>query len=83
MKPGFESTPPESDDGQTWERRAILALVEAQTMCCSISTLAELLMDGADGPTFSIVEAIIACVQRMERAVIPATENPPAAAQPA
>jgi hypothetical protein len=72
-----------SEATNTWPREATLALVEASTMSDSIGHIVEeLLDDGPEARTFAMLEAITACLLRMDRLVQPAIEAAPQAADP-
>lgn len=58
-----------------WTSQAVSALVEAQVMSGSIRTIAESLIENCDSSAFSLLEAIVACTQRLEAAVDPVLDE--------
>jgi fatty acid-binding protein DegV len=63
---------------QKWGRQACLALVETKTMASSIGYLVEKAEeDGPDCQGFAMLEAINACIDRIERFVSPAIDCAP------
>lgn len=55
--------------------RAVAALVEAQTMAASIRALADGMLEAATTEWHPVIEAILACTQRLDVSVIPAVEE--------
>lgn len=51
------------------------ALTEARAMSESIAAIVEALVQDADARTYPLLEAILACTQRLERAVDPVLDS--------
>lgn len=67
-----------TQDLQKWGRQACLALVEVQSMASSIGYLVEKAEeDGPDHACFAMLQAISACIERIERFVSPAIDLAP------
>lgn len=66
-----ETVSPNVDD----IRRALSALIEAQVMAESIEGIASKLIEENADKAFGFLEAIVACTQRLDRAVTPIIED--------
>lgn len=67
MRESNTTTPPAQD----WQTRSKAALMEAQVASESIGALVSILIESSDAESFPLLEAITACVLRIDRAVDP------------